>query len=92
MGGMVISKADFAKDHFKSGSNIKEEYEIAEISESSLLGEIHTCVNHRTRIKRSVKIIQKESLGVMECERLREETRIIKQMDHPNIVTLYECY
>lgn len=47
MGGMVISKKDFSKDHFKSGSNIKEDYEIGAITSSHMMGEIHSCVHHR---------------------------------------------
>ena len=92
MGGMVISKNAFNKDHFKDGANIKEDYEIGKLVSSSTFGEVHSCTNHRSKTKRMVKIVLKDVLATSECERLRDETRVMKSMDHPNMVTCYDVY
>jgi calcium-dependent protein kinase len=92
MGGMVMSKNTFNKDHFKDGVNVRADYEIGRLINSSSFGETHACINHRSKIKRMVKTIMKESLDNEECERVRFETRQMKTMDHPNMVTMYEVY
>ena len=41
---------------------------------------------------RAVKIINKKNLEEEEKEKLLNEIQILKQMDHPNILKLYEFY
>lgn len=41
---------------------------------------------------RAVKIIKKKALEKSERERLRNEADVLKQMDHPNIIKLYEIF
>lgn len=41
---------------------------------------------------RAVKIIHKKNLEEEEKEKLLNEITILKQMDHPNILKLYEFF
>ena len=52
MGGMVITKNAFTKDHFKDGKNVRIDYEIERLISSNSMGEVHACTNHRTKVKR----------------------------------------
>ncbi len=50
-------------------------------------------VTHRaTGLKRAMKTIKKNSLIKEEEERMFAELNILKYLDHPNIVKLFELY
>lgn len=55
-------------------------------------GEVRKCSNRKTGAIRAVKIIRKESLDAKEKVRFFEEIEILRQLDHPNIVRLYEVF
>ena len=49
-------------------------------------------MNRKTNVVRAVKIIKKESLDAKEKVRFFQEIEILRQLDHPNIVRLYEIF
>jgi len=53
---------------------------------------VYLCTNKETGIARAVKIIRKSELNEAEQNRLQDEANILKLLDHPNIVRLYEIY
>ena len=55
-------------------------------------GEVRKCQHKETKALRAVKIINKKNLEEEEKEKLLNEIQILKQMDHPNILKLYEFY
>jgi calcium-dependent protein kinase len=55
-------------------------------------GEVRKCVNRKTGAIRAVKIIKKDSLEAKEKVRFFQEIEILRQLDHPNIVRLYEVF
>jgi len=55
-------------------------------------GEVRKCSNKKTGAIRAVKIIKKESLDSKEKQRFFTEIEVMRQLDHPNIVRLYEVY
>ena len=50
------------------------------------------CLNKQSKALRAVKIINKLSLAQYDKEKLLNEIDILKQMDHPNILKLYEFF
>lgn len=50
------------------------------------------CLNKETKALRAVKIINKKYLEEDEKKKLLGEISILKQMDHPNILKLYEFF
>ena len=50
------------------------------------------CLHKETKALRAVKIINKKYLAENEKERLLGEINILKQLDHPNILKLYEFF
>ena len=55
-------------------------------------GEVRKCVNRKTGVIRAVKIIKKESLDAKEKVRFFQEINILRKLDHPNIVRLFEVF
>jgi calcium-dependent protein kinase len=49
-------------------------------------------VNKKTKSQRAVKIIKKDNLDGKEKIRFLYEIEILRQLDHPNIVRLYEVF
>ena len=72
---------------------IKNDYMI---SRTKLVGkdfiERRNCINKRTMAECSMRIIQKSLLTVEACEKLVNEIEILKELDHPNLMRIYECY
>lgn len=50
------------------------------------------CLHKDTKALRAVKIINKKYLATEEKEKLLEEINILKKLDHPNILKLYEFF
>lgn len=55
-------------------------------------GEVRKCQQKETKALRAVKIINKKALEEDERAKLLNEIMILKQMDHPNILKLYEFF
>jgi len=53
---------------------------------------VRKCLNKETNALRAVKIINKKYLEEEEKQKLLSEISILKQMDHPNILKLYEFF
>ena len=55
-------------------------------------GEVYVCKSKTTRQVRAVKVLEKTAIEDSEKERFMSEINILKIMDHPNIVKLYEVF
>jgi calcium-dependent protein kinase len=55
-------------------------------------GEVRKCLHKETKALRAVKIINKKYLEEDEKDKLQSEISILKSMDHPNILKVYEVY
>lgn len=55
-------------------------------------GEVRTCFYRKTGAKRAVKIIKKDKMNVKEKAKFFQELDILRQLDHPNIVRLFEVF
>ena len=55
-------------------------------------GEVRKCLSKETNSLRAVKIINKKYLEEEDKQKLLSEISILKHMDHPNILKLYEFF
>lgn len=55
-------------------------------------GEVRKCVHWASWQVRAVKIIDKSKLDSAEKKRLFDEIDILRQMDHPNILRIFEVF
>src|SRR5689334_16993613 len=55
-------------------------------------GKVQKCIHKITKEVRAVKIMDKKQMTDKEKVRLKYEIDILKNLDHPNIVKLYEVF
>ena len=55
-------------------------------------GTVQKCFHKATGVTRAVKIMKKNKIQKSEWTRLRYEIDILKNLDHPNILRLYETF
>ena len=55
-------------------------------------GEVKLCIHKINGEKRAVKFMRKENMSAKEKKWFENEISILKTLDHPNIVRLYEIY
>ena len=89
---LKLSKGDFVVQH--TGVKFKDYYKVMD---NKLLGEgafgkVKKCVNIKTKIVHAVKVMEKSKMDKNEKIRLSYEIDILKNLDHPNIVKLYEVF
>jgi calcium-dependent protein kinase len=87
---ITLSKKTFVSVH--NADNIRDDYLIGKVLGSGAFGEVRLCTHRKTGAKRAVKIIKKSFLQGKEETRFLQEIEILKTMDHPNIVRLFEVY
>lgn len=55
-----------------------------------IAGTVHQCLHRQTSHLCAVKVINKKQ--VRRQDRLRREVSFLKQVSHPNIISMYDCY
>jgi len=69
-----------------------EEVSARNLTGAGAYGEVRKCLHKETKALRAVKIINKKYLEEDEKKKLLSEISILKQLDHPNILKLYEFF
>jgi calcium-dependent protein kinase len=82
-----ISAKDFVS---KKVGKIRDFYRIGKVLGSGAFGEVRLCLHKDTQSQRAVKVLRKNLLDEKEMDMLKNEIAILKDMDHPNIVKMYE--
>lgn len=70
----------------------KDHYSIGKIIGTGALGEVRKCKHKATDILRAVKIIKKAEMNETEQNFFEGELATLKQLDHPNIIKIYEMF
>lgn len=74
----------------KKVGKIRDHYRIGKVLGSGAFGEVRLCLHKDTQTQRAVKVLRKNLLDDKEMDMLKNEISILKSMDHPNIVKMYE--
>jgi calcium-dependent protein kinase len=82
-----ISAKDFV---IRKVGKIRDHYRIGKVLGSGAFGEVRLCLHKDTQTQRAVKVLRKNLLDEKEMDMLKNEISILKDMDHPNIVKMYE--
>ena len=70
----------------------KEKYSLGQLLGQGAFGEVRKCINRNTKIIRAVKLIKKDSMNDEEEQNFKYEINILKMLDHPNIIKLFEIF
>jgi calcium-dependent protein kinase len=84
-----FSRGDFIAE---KKEKFKDYYDFGRCIGKGDLGEVRVCCNRSTRAVRAVKILKKEALQGEERFRFLYEIEIMKKLDHPNILRLFEIF
>mmetsp|Transcript_3047 Transcript_3047/g.7287 ORF Transcript_3047/g.7287 Transcript_3047/m.7287 type:complete len:552 (-) Transcript_3047:150-1805(-) len=94
-GSLVVKDGGFSVAHFvaENRGKIDELYTLDDkvLGEGSY-GTVKKCTNTATGVARAVKSIHKHLLKARGLKQLEEEVGIMKVLDHPNILKLYESF
>mmetsp|Transcript_16089 Transcript_16089/g.11605 ORF Transcript_16089/g.11605 Transcript_16089/m.11605 type:complete len:81 (+) Transcript_16089:969-1211(+) len=71
---------------------IVNDYEVMMVMGRGGYGEVKKVVHKLTGEVRAMKTIRKEACDEWHLKTLTNEINILKQLDHPNIIKLYEIY
>ena len=85
----IIEKADFIG---LNKAKFKDCYQLGKILGQGALGEVRTCKSKSINQVRAVKIIKKAKMNAMEQKFFEAELSILRKLDHPNIMKIYEVF
>lgn len=93
----IRSKDDFRMTSYdlvgEKAGKISREYQlISPPLGSGAFGEVRKAVHKASGLSRAVKIISKSATSEEDHERLVNEVEILRKLDHPNIIKIYEFY
>ena len=88
-GSFKINPADFVKVNTVS---IFDNYIFYETLGTGSFGEVKRAILKSTGAERAVKSISIEALSEEEIEKIMKEVSILKVLDHPNIIRIFEVY
>ena len=71
---------------------LKEKYQIGKKLGEGGFGEVRFCRERSTKEPRAVKFLRKNMLTEEDKNQIFHEVKILSEMDHPNIVKLFEFY
>ena len=67
-------------------------YRVGKVLGKGAFGEVRRVVHIETGDQRAVKVIAKQSMSEHEQQTLYNEINILKSLDHPNVVKVYEYF
>ncbi|CAD8200199.1 unnamed protein product [Paramecium octaurelia] len=85
-----IKQSMFVK--INSRKNVGEYYVIKELIGQGGFGKVYKVTHRQTGMVRAMKQILKQRMKKEDQQKLLQETQILMDIDHPNIVKLYEMY
>ena len=86
---LIITPSDFIAE--KQGK-IRDTYKIGHKIGDGAFGSVRKITHRKTQEVRAVKTISKNSLSEEEKQSFFNEVAVLKAVDHPNILKLYEFY
>lgn len=74
----------------KQEGTLRDIYKIGKVLGEGAYGEVRLVTHRDSKEKRACKVLKKEKLDKEEIQKLSNEIRVLKGLDHPNIVKIYE--
>ena len=71
---------------------LKDFYRIGKLIGSGAFGDVRVCQHKRSGYTRAVKVLYKANMTVDDKDALINEISILSQLDHPNIVKMFEYF
>lgn len=69
-----------------------DDYDVKQMLGEGSFGQVKLMVHRKTKMERAVKIIKKHKVRPEEKEQMMMEVSILKTLDHPNIIKIFDMY
>jgi calcium-dependent protein kinase len=96
MGPEIKTKSQvvFGKDQFvlTKTSKFSDDYKLKETLGEGAFGVVGKCENLTSGAIRAVKMLSKKNIGAEDLASIANEIQLCKEIDHPNIMKMYENY
>lgn len=91
---VVDIKGPISNEIFFSIKNtpVTDDYLIGKLLGEGSYGQVKLVIHKRNGFERAIKIIRKQELPEEEKKNLLKEVQILKGLDHPNIIKLFDMY
>lgn len=76
----------------KQDGKLRDFYRIGKVLGQGAFGEVRMCIHRESNAQRAVKVLRKSHMDDDEKRMLFNEINILKEIDHPNIVKMYEFF
>ena len=76
----------------KQDGTLRDIYKIGKVLGEGAFGEVRLCTHRQTKEKRAVKVLKKEAMDKAETESMLNEINTLRNLDHPNIVKIFEYF
>lgn len=77
---------------FENKGKLKDYYRIGKLIGSGAFGDVRICLHKESNSQRAVKILYKANMSEEDERMLINEINILRDLDHPNIVKMYEFF
>jgi len=88
-GDLKIKASNFVSQH---AGKLRDHYRIGKMLGSGAFGEVRVCVHRESGAQRAVKVLRKSHMDEDEKRMFFNEINILKDLDHPNILKMYEFF
>lgn len=86
---LKIKASNFVSQH---AGKLRDHYRIGKMLGSGAFGEVRVCVHRESGAQRAVKVLRKSHMDEDEKRMFFNEINILKDLDHPNILKMYEFF
>jgi len=76
----------------KGAGTLRDAYKIGKVLGEGAFGEVRLCTHRESGEKRAVKVLRKDAMDEEETKAMQNEINILRDLDHPNIVKIYEYF
>ena len=76
----------------KGTGTLRDTYKIGKILGEGAFGEVRLCTHRESGEKRAVKVLRKDAMDEDETAAMLNEINILRGLDHPNVVKIYEYF
>lgn len=73
-------------------NSILDEYQVGRVLGEGSYGQVKLVLHCRTNMERAMKVIKKAGVSAEERETMMREVSILKSLDHPNILKIFDLY
>ena len=77
---------------FENPGKIRDHYRIGQVIGSGTYAQVRLCIHKSTGTQRALKVIPKNRFNPDQENILKNEVKIHKQLDHPNITKMFEYF